>query len=112
MTNQQPIPLLEGTLVSAEEIRVTMTVFDRGIKTVAFAKDSPFAQAVRALAASAPDLARENAELRQRVKVLEAGLRSTIDAANSFCDEEGYEVAGQVKIRAETALAQTSELRQ
>ena len=42
--------------------------------------------------------------LLDRIDALEAGLRSVIDAADSFCDEEGYEVAGQVKLRARALL--------
>lgn len=46
----------------------------------------------------------ENCKLTSRVAELERALTSVIDAANSFQEEDGYEVAGQVRIRARAAL--------
>lgn len=39
-----------------------------------------------------------------RIAKLEAALRSVIDAADSFKDDDGYSVASQVKLRARAAL--------
>lgn len=41
----------------------------------------------------------------KRVVELESALENIIDAANSFCDESGDDVAAQVKLRASAALS-------
>ncbi len=91
MTNQQPIPLLEGaTAIDAahDKVKVAADRLDEALEALNLDRICHTAETLlEALAgeavarAAAPDLARENAELRQRVEE----LTSTVaDAAKMF----------------------------
>ncbi len=81
------IETLAAALAEAEEAR------DAAIRRKVVAMQDRDAEEARADAAEAE---------RDRYK---AALESVIDAANSFCDESGDDVAAQVKIRAAQALS-------